>query len=704
MGTFKRFFRPASPDVIKRASMRSKYLQTMMGDAPGAGTANLNLLNDILYKGREDRLERYRTYNAMDQDLDIARALDMIAEHCTSKDPKTKFPFVFEFRDDQVTSEDTDILNEMMRQWIRLNDLDNRIWRTVRNTVKYGDCFFIRDPDTYKLYAVPAQQVIGAYVNEQTFEVEAYHFVDLKFNISGLSANTPDATQQNTQGVLPQGPSAASRAAAKKGYKQEYVIDAAHVIHMSHSEGQEIGGNGQHDDIWPFGESFLEQIFKGYKQRELLEDSVLIHRVQRAPSRRVWYIDVGKMRPDRAESFMRKFMTEMQQKRVPNTFGGQDTIDTVYNPISQIEDYYLPQTAESRGSRVENLEGQQWTSLDDLKYFTSKILRGLRIPVSFMLGPEEGGALYNDGKIGTAYIQEQQFARFCERIQDLVDNHLDYEFKLFMKKREVQIHSSEFELKFVPPMNFDVYRENSLDEVRLAAYGSVAAYPHISKRKALIKYLGWTEDDVLENETMWLEEQRPDEAVSASQDGAGGFGMGGGGMMPPDMGMAGMPGQEGAGGEAGGEGGGAFGGGAGMAGGTSGSLGGASGMSTGGGGAAAAPMMSSRDPRKKPGSRQLSEADLGYKDLKPTPEVDDEDGDHDTSTDDTGKDDLYGKDDDHSRRPKVTLKHLRKLRKQKEENRRNLEKRLRLISKMYGAPPPDAGGGGMGGLGGPAAF
>ena len=107
--------------------------------------------------------------------------------------------------------------------------------------------------------------------------------------------------------------------------------------------------------IFPFGQSILEQVFKVYKQKELLEDAIIIYRVQRAPERRVFYIDVGNMPTHLAMQFVERVKNEINQRRIPSTSGGVNYIDATYNPMSINEDYFFPQTAEGRGSKVDTL-------------------------------------------------------------------------------------------------------------------------------------------------------------------------------------------------------------------------------------------------------------------------------------------------------------------------------------------------------------
>ena len=105
-----------------------------------------------------------------------------------------------------------------------------------------------------------------------------------------------------------------------------YNINAEHVIHMSMSDGL--------DNLFPFGQSVLEQVFKVYKQKELLEDAIIIYRVQRAPERRVFYIDVGNMPTHLAMQFVERVKNEINQRRIPSASGGANFIDATYNPMS----------------------------------------------------------------------------------------------------------------------------------------------------------------------------------------------------------------------------------------------------------------------------------------------------------------------------------------------------------------------------------
>ena len=167
-----------------------------------------------------------------------------------------------------------------------------------------------------------------------------------------------------------------------------------------------------------------------------------------------------------------------------------------------------PQTAEGRGSKVETLPGgTNLGEIDDLRYFTNKLVRGLRIPSSYLpTGADDSAAQYNDGRVGTAYIQVLRFKTYCERLQNLLVEDFDAEFKRYLLERGVNIDVTMFDLKFQPPQNFASYRQAEIDNARVPTYTQMAAIPYMSNRFALKRFLGMTDEELAENERLWREE------------------------------------------------------------------------------------------------------------------------------------------------------------------------------------------------------
>ena len=492
---------------------------------PGPARSNYSSYLPDVYVGTPNRVERYGQYNTMDMDSEVNAALDILAEFCTQKNKKNDTHFDLKFHKDATNSE-VQILGQYLKQWYKINSFENRMFRIFRNVFKYGDGFFLRDPETKKLYHVDPAKVNRIIVNESEGKTpEQYVVQDVTFNFKDLVATKPHETNGNitgggsgyykggARGMVGNYPNQqGSRFNTAEG---EVAIDAHHMLHLSLSEGL--------DNNYPFGNSLLEQIFKVYKQKELLEDAIIIYRVQRAPERRVFYVDVGNMPSHLAMQFVERVKTEIHQRRIPSkTGGGTNVIDSAYNPLSTNEDYFFPQTAEGRGSKVETLPGgTNLGEIDDLRYFTNKLVRGLRIPSSYLpTGADDSQSSYNDGRVGTAFIQELRFNTYCERLQNLLVEEFDQEFKRFLLEKGVNIDTAMFDLKFMPPQNFAAYRQTELDNQRIGSFAQVQAIPFISNRFALKRFLGLSEEDLAENERMWREEN--DETLQPPQSDAAG--------------------------------------------------------------------------------------------------------------------------------------------------------------------------------------
>jgi len=257
-----------------------------------------------------------------------------------------------------------------------------------------------------------------------------------------------------------------------------------------------------------------------------MEDSLIVYRVSRAPERRIFYVDVCSLPSGKAEQYLKNVMNKFSTKITYDVNTG--AISNRKNYQSIMEDYWLPRRDGGKGTEVSTLPGgQNLSEIDDLKYFNNKMARGLRVPSSYLpTGPEENESTFQDGKMGTALIQEFRFNQYCERLQSQVITNLDKEFKLFLAFRGFNIDSSIFDLTFNAPQNFASYRQSELDTSKISNYSSVSEIPHMSKRFALKRYLGLSEEEMLENETLWREENGEDGTVDAEGADMRGVGVG----------------------------------------------------------------------------------------------------------------------------------------------------------------------------------
>lgn len=507
-----------------------------------------------LIQGSASRMTRYREYDLMDNDVEVSRALDTIAEEMTGEgNPNSHLPLEVQIltnEEDPVASQTIVTVRAALRRWSKIHDWENRIFHIARLMIKYGDVFFRKPTKHERWKFVHPKNVVAALVdaNDATKVVAWQIKVDITKPRSG-GYSMPLGAKQDTQ-------------------MQTEIVPADELVRFTL--------NNDMSDTAPFGESILRPVYRCHKQKELLEDSVLIYRIQRAPERRAFYIDVGKLPPQRVKAYLEQVKNEIRQKKVPSINGGQMEVDSVYNPQSMSEDFFFASRPDGRGTKVEVLQGGQGLGeLSDLEYFQRKVWRGLRVPASYMIEQQDGGQIWNDGKVGVAYIQELRFCLFVMRLQAALQYEIDKEFKLYLRVCGIQIDETMYEIRLPEPSNFGKYKQLEVDGQLLSAYGTADGITYMSKRFILKKYLQLSEDEIILNERMLREEKglNPNDDditqlyAPPVEPGAMGGGFGGspvgmssgnGGMpgMPGEAGAEGMPtGNEGAGGAAGGAGG-----------------------------------------------------------------------------------------------------------------------------------------------------
>ena len=516
-------------DPNKKGSSSPISGRTTTASSPGAmSRKNFNTFLPEVYSGQSNRVDRYYQYEIMDQDPEVNSALDIIAEFCTETNPDNGTQFKFHFFE-QPTDVEVKILKQSLLSWYRLNEMDRRMFRIFRNVLKYGDVFLIRDPENNKLYYCDARNVDKVIVNEsEGKKPEQYVVRDININLQSLSvtqllpSNTSNTSYSQTPSLM--GASAArgstynfsaggSNGGRFNTTQSQLAIAAEHVVHVSLNEGL--------DTAWPFGYSILENVFKTFKQKELIEDAIIIYRVQRAPERRVFKIDTGNLPSHLAMQFLERVKNEIYQRRIPSqTGGGSNITDATYNPISMNEDFFFAVNSDGKGSDVTTLPGgDNLGQIDDLRFFTNKLFRALRIPSSYMpTGPDDSAATYNDGRVGTSLIQELRFNKYCMRLQSLIVPQLDLDFKIYLKKRGINIDTSMFELNFTEPQNFSQFKTVDVDSNRINNFNQMAQLPFIAKRWAMGRYLGLSEQEIVDNETQWKKENDKAEPETSGSD------------------------------------------------------------------------------------------------------------------------------------------------------------------------------------------
>lgn len=308
--------------------------------------------------GTYDRMARYSDFSEMEYTPEIASALDIYAEESVSADEAGKTLHIF-----SENSTIKQILTELFYDTLNV-EFNMTPW--VRNLVKYGDFFLFNDVH-------PKHGVINAYP-------------------------LPISEIEREEGFDPKDPMAVRFRWVTQGNQ---VLENWQVSHMR------LLGN---DAFLPYGSSVLEPARRIWRQMILLEDAMLVHRVVRAPGRRVFYIDVGNVPPEDVANYMEQAQSALKKSSIVDKTSGR--VDLRYNPLSIDEDYFVPVRGGDSGTKIDTLEG---TSIQgdtsDVEYIQKKLFAALKIPKAY-LGYDEG-----IGAKATLSQEDIRFSRTIARIQ-----------------------------------------------------------------------------------------------------------------------------------------------------------------------------------------------------------------------------------------------------------------------------------------------
>ncbi len=320
------------------------------------------------------RIDLFRDYDSMDMDPILSSALDVYADECTAKNEMGSVL--------KIHHEDDNIKQILENLFFDILNVEFNLWPWTRNLVKYGD-FFLQLEIAEDLGIV---NVMPMSVYEMS-------------RIEGFDIENP----QRVKFIYApyQNPYSSVQQSAKKEY-ENYEI--AHFRLNSDS------------NFLPYGKSMIEGGRRVWKQLSLMEDAMLIHRVMRAPEKRIFKIDVGNIPPTEVDNYMQKIINS--SKKVPFVDERTGDYNLKYNMQNLIEDYYMPVRGSDNGTSIDTLKGLEYNMIEDINYLKGKLMAALKIPKAF-LGYEEDV----NGK-ATLAAQDVRFAKTIERVQRVLISEL----------------------------------------------------------------------------------------------------------------------------------------------------------------------------------------------------------------------------------------------------------------------------------------
>ena len=331
-------------------------------------TAYNSYTRDFNLSYQSSRIELFRDYDTMDMDPILSSALDIYADECTSKNELGDII--------SVKSSNDDIKQILNNLFYDILNIEFNLWSWTRSLAKYGD-FYLRlhiSPE-YGVYMV--EPLSSYYVTRlENTHLENKNFVKFQVN-------------------LPYG--------NKMEDLENYQI--AHFRLLSDS------------NFLPYGKSMLEGARRVWKQLSLMEDAMLIHRIMRAPEKRIFKVDIGNIPPNEVDNHMERIIAQM--KKTPYLDQATGDYNLRFNLQNMVEDFFLPVRGGDSGTDISNLPGLEWTGTDDIEYLRNKLMAALKIPKAF-LGYDESLS----GK-ATLAAEDIRFARTIQRVQRIIVSELN---------------------------------------------------------------------------------------------------------------------------------------------------------------------------------------------------------------------------------------------------------------------------------------
>jgi len=358
------------------------------------------------------RLNLYQDYEVMDTDAIIASALDVVADECTLKNDLDEIL--------QIRSSDEDIQKTLYHLFYDVLNVEFNLWSWTRQMCKYGDFFLkLEIAEKYGVYNVIPFSAYNV-AREEGYDPNNPSSIRFRYDPTGNLGASGYYTQTTLN---------------RSDNPSAYYLDNYEMAHFRLLADS---------NFLPYGRSFLEPARKSYKQLVLVEDAMLIHRIVRAPERRVFYINVGSIPPNEIEQFMERTISKM--KRIPYMDPQTGEYNLKYNVQNMLEDYFIPVRGGDATTKIDTTKGLDYDGITDVVYLRDKMMAALKVPKAFM-----GYDAQLQGK-ATLAAEDIRFARTIDRIQKIILSEL---YKIALVHLYTQGYTGEnlsnFELSLTNP-------------------------------------------------------------------------------------------------------------------------------------------------------------------------------------------------------------------------------------------------------------
>jgi hypothetical protein len=353
------------------------------------------------------RIQLYTDYEAMDTESIIASALDIIADESTLKNEAGEVL--------QIRSADENIQRILYNLFYDILNIEFNLWLWIRNMCKYGDFYLHMEvAEKFGVYNVTPLSVYDM-IREEGQDPENPSYVCFRIDPMVIAAG----------GI-------SNRVKDRDGKIKFENYEVAHFRLLTDA------------NYLPYGRSYIEPARKTYKQYVLMKDAMLLHRITRAPEKRVFTINVGNIPPHEVDAYMQKVMQKM--KKTPYIDQQTGEYNLRYNLMNLMEDFYLPVRGNDTATKIDTVKGLEYNAIEDVAFLRDEMLAALKIPKAFF-----GFEKDLEGK-ATLAAEDIRFARTVERVQRIALSELH---KMALVHLYVQGYDGEsltnFELSLTTP-------------------------------------------------------------------------------------------------------------------------------------------------------------------------------------------------------------------------------------------------------------
>jgi hypothetical protein len=353
------------------------------------------------------RIQLYTDYEAMDTESIIASTLDIISDESTLKNETGEVL--------QIRSADENIQRILYNLFYDILNIEFNLWMWTRNMCKYGDFYLHMEiAEKFGIYNVTPLSVYDM-VREEGQDPENPSYVCFRIDPMVIAAG----------GI-------SSRVKDRDGKIKFENYEIAHFRLLTDA------------NYLPYGRSFIEPARKTYKQYVLMKDAMLLHRITRAPEKRIFTVNVGNIPPNEVDGYMQKIMQKMKKTPMMDHQTGEYNLR--YNLQNMMEDFYLPTRGNDTATKIDTIKGLEYNAIDDVNFLRDEMLAALKVPKAFF-----GFEKDLQGK-ATLAAEDIRFARTIERIQRIILSEL---YKMALVHLYVQGYDGEalsnFELSLTVP-------------------------------------------------------------------------------------------------------------------------------------------------------------------------------------------------------------------------------------------------------------